>query len=321
MMPVERKILFIDTVHPYLEEQLTVHGFKCVDGSEWSRKEIMTIIGEYYGLVIRSRIKIDAELISSASSLKFIARAGAGMENIDTAAAEKRNIICLNAPEGNRNAVAEHALGMLLSLMNNIVKSDKEVRKGIWRREENRGIELDGKTVGIIGFGNTGSSFGSKLRGFNCNILVYDPYIRLDHKTDQNIRQVSLDVLQMEADVISLHVPLTEETKFMVNESFFNKTAKQPFLVNTSRGKVVETSALIQALESNKIKGAALDVLEFEALSFENIEKDKFPLSFQKLCESNQVILSPHIAGWSIESHFMISKVLSEKILAINQTS
>lgn len=316
-MGKEIKILFIDTVHGCLQEQLSLHGFLCADGSELTRTEILQKISEYHGVVIRSRIKIDEELLTAATSLKFIARAGAGMENIDVAAAEKRNIVCLNAPEGNRNAVAEHAMGMLLALMNNIVKADKEVRNGIWLREENRGIELAGKTVGIIGFGNTGRAFASRLKGFDCRILVNDPYLNIDTKQFSGLQQVSLDHLLLESDVISLHVPLTEETRFMVNRAFFNKVGKQPFLINTSRGKVVETAAVAEALENHKIRGAALDVLEFETLSFENIDRDKLPESFRKLCGSDQVVLSPHVAGWSYESHYLISKVLADKILSL----
>lgn len=315
------KILFIDTVHGYLQEQLSLRGFHCTDGSELTRTEILEKISEYNGVVIRSRIKIDEEFLTAASSLKFIARAGAGMENIDVAEAEKRNVVCLNAPEGNRNAVAEHALGMLLSLMNNIVKADKEVRNGIWLREENRGIELSGKTVGLIGFGNTGRAFASILRGFDCRILVNDPYIVIDKIMFPEVQQVSLDHLLLDSDVISLHVPLTEETRYMVNRAFFSQVGKQPFLINTSRGKVVDTSSVAEALANKKIRGAALDVLEFESLSFENIEKEKLPSSFLKLCESDQVVLSPHVAGWSYESHYMISKVLADKIIALEDLS
>jgi D-3-phosphoglycerate dehydrogenase len=312
-----KKILFVDTVHPYLQEQLTIHGFICEDGSRLSRAEILKTIGGYEGVVIRSRFKIDEEILNAAVSLKFIARAGAGMENIDLRAAEAKKVVCLNAPEGNRNAVAEHAMGMLLALMNNIVKSDKEVRKGVWLREANRGTELAGKTVGIIGFGNTGRSFAEKLTGFHCNILVNDPYITLDEKLFPGITQVSLDVLLRESDVISLHVPLTEETRFMVNQTFIDQLKKKPFLINTSRGKVVETAAVVFALETQKIRGIALDVLEFESLSFENIEKDQLPEAFLQLCKYDQVILSPHIAGWSYESHHLISEVLAKKILAL----
>lgn len=311
------KILFIDTVHSYLQEQLSAKGFLCVDGSELTRADILSQISEYRGVVIRSRIKIDAEFLAVATSLKFIARAGAGMENIDVNEAEKRNVICLNAPEGNRNAVAEHALGMLLSLMNNIVKADKEVRNGIWLREENRGTELSGKTVGIIGFGNTGSAFTSRLRGFDCSILAFDPYFIIDKSLFPGVQQVSLDELLFDSDVISMHVPLTEETRFMVNGSFFGKLGKRPYLINTSRGKVVDTSAVVEALENKKIRGAALDVLEFESLSFENIEKEQLPPSFRKLCDSDRVVLSPHVAGWSFESHYLISKVLADKILSL----
>lgn len=309
-----RKILFIDTVHPSLNGLLEKDGWNCVDGSSWSIDEIMNEIHAFAGIVIRSRIKIDRQVIDKASQLKFIARAGAGMENIDSEYAISKGIKCLNAPEGNRNAVAEHAMGMLLALLNRLVIADAEVRKGIWLREENRGVELEGKTVSIIGFGNTGSYFAKKLSSFNCRILAFDPFIKINTDEFPYVEQVEMNVIFKNSDVLSLHVPLNGLTHFLVNGQYINKFEKPFYLINTSRGKVVALTDLITALESKKVLGAALDVLEFESLSFENLSTAQMPESFSNLINFNNVILSPHIAGWTIESHKKISEVLYKKI-------
>ena len=312
------KVLFIDTVHPLLKHSLQAHKIKCSDGSQWDLNEINSKIHLYEGLVIRSRIKIDKVLIDKARKLKFIARAGAGMENIDSEYAKSKNIFCLNAPEGNRNAVAEHALGMLLASFNNLVKSNVQVKGGKWNREENRGLEVDGKTIGIIGFGNTGSSFANKLRGFECEIMVFDPYINPDKDLYPKINFTSIEELQAKCDIISLHVPLSEETNGMVNSEFINRFVKPVFLINTSRGKVVNTKDLIVAIKENKIFGAALDVLDFESLSFEHLSFKELPETFRELIKLDNVLLSPHIAGWTVESHHKISEVLTKKILDLN---
>lgn len=311
------KILFIDTVHPYLQEALEDHGFTCVDGYHLSKAEITTSWNGYIGLVIRSRFKIDREFLSFAYGLKFIARAGAGMENIDTEAATSMGVACLNAPEGNRNAVAEQAMAMLLALNNHLLRADREVREGVWLREENRGWELEGKTVGIIGFGNTGRSFANKLVGFDVTILVFDPYVQILAADYPHVRQSTLSELQEQCDVVSLHVPLTEETRYMVNDEFLNGFKKPIRLINTSRGKVVDTAALVRGMESGRIIGAALDVIEYESVSFETLDNKQLPEPMRYLINSDRTVLTPHIAGWTYESHFKISKVLFEKIIQL----
>ncbi len=288
-----------------------------MDGTSWSREKTIAEISGYNGIVIRSRFRLDQSILEKATILKFIARAGAGMENIDTLYAEQHGITCLNAPEGNRNAVAEHALGMLLALLNNLVKADREIRQGSWLREANRGNELDGKTIGVIGCGNTGSSFVKKLRGFDVRILVNDPYIRVPQDLYPDLLQVPLNDLFEHCDIISFHVPLNDETSYMVNEKFLNSFNEPVYLLNTSRGKILNTADLVTALENGKLKGAALDVLEYESLSFENLAGEQLPFPLRSLLKLENVILSPHIAGWSVESHRKISEVLASKILSL----
>jgi D-3-phosphoglycerate dehydrogenase / 2-oxoglutarate reductase len=309
------KCLLIDTIHPVFCETLKASGIVCVPGFELSKEEVLNCISEYTGIAIRSRFKIDSDFISRSGNLKFIARAGAGMENIDLDAADTANIACINAPEGNRDAVGEHAIGMLLSIMNNLQRADQEVRSGVWKREENRGYELQGKTIGIIGFGNMGSAFAKKLRGFEMNILTYDKYIKIDADKYPYVKQVEMAELFDKSDIISLHLPLTNETMFMADESFFNNLKKQVWFINTARGKVVKTEALVNALKKGKVIGAALDVLEYESISFENLDATKLPEPFQYLIQSDRVILSPHIAGWTHESNEKIAKILAEKII------
>lgn len=311
------KILFIDSTHPYLYEELTKLGHSCDLGFDWNKEKILQNIALYDGIVIRSKIKIDQSFINAATNLKFIARVGAGMENIDVTYAESKNIKCLHAPEGNRDAVAEHAIAMLLSLFNNLNKADKEVRNGKWKREENRGIELGGKTIGIIGIGNTGSSFGHKTVGFGVKSLGYDKYFQFNSRS---IISSSLEQIFEEADVISLHVPLTEETTYLVNDSFINNFKKNIYLINTSRGKVVNTDDLVKNIKSGKILGACLDVIEYEASSFENIDTEDLPEAFQYLIKSDKVILSPHIAGWTHESNLKMAKVLADKITLFSKS-
>ncbi len=310
-------VLFIDTVHPVLQFQLEQNGWSCVDGTNWKEERILAEIKNVSGIVIRSRFMLDAAFLKGAVQLKFIARAGAGMENIDVTVAESMGIICLNAPEGNRNAVGEHAVGMLLALLNNLVNADREVREGNWFREENRGVELEGKTIGIVGFGNTGTAFARKLSGFDVTMLAYDPYTKVDTKKFPDVKQAQMEELFLNCDILSLHVPLTTLTSYLVNDEYLSNFSKPVYLVNTSRGKVVNTKSVVKALEHGKIKGAALDVLEFESLSFENLSKEQQPDAFQKLRTLKNVILSPHIAGWTVESHRKISEVLAEKIIAL----
>lgn len=307
------KVVFLDTVHSILWDRLHDTGFTCVDATELKKEHCFEEIADAEGIVIRSRFKMDEELLKHAPNLKFIARSGAGMENIDIDYCQKRKIQLINAPEGNRNAVGEHALGMLLSLMNKLHTADQEVRKGIWDREGNRGVELDGKTVGIIGFGNNGSAFAKKLSGFDVKVIAYDKY-----KSDfgyEFVKEVQLQQIFNEADVVSFHIPQNEETIYFANDSFFNQFKKSLFLLNLSRGKIVETKALVTALKSGKVLGAGLDVLEYEKASFENFFEQELSADFHYLLNSNQVILSPHVGGWTNESYFKLSDVLADKIL------
>ena len=309
------KILFIDIVHPILQERLTNAGYECIDGTKLSREECETIITDISGVVVRSRLQMNASFLSHAKQLKFIARSGAGMENIDLAYCEKNNITLYNAPEGNRNAVGEHALGMLLSLFNRLHLADREVRIGKWDREGNRGIELDGKTVGIIGFGNNGAAFAKKLRGFEVEILAYDKY--KSGFGNEYIKEASLEELYQNCDVVSFHIPQNEETIYFANDEFFDSFRKKIYLINLSRGKVVKTSSLVYSLKNGKVLGACLDVLEYEKSSFESFfdGKEEIHPDFDYLLNSEKVMLSPHVGGWTVESYFKLSNVLADKIL------
>lgn len=312
------KILHIDSNHPLLWDQLEEAGFQNEADFESGRAEIEAKIHNYHGIVIRSRFKIDKEFIEKATNLKFIARVGAGLESIDCDYAASKNIHLIAAPEGNRNAVGEHALGMLLSLMNKLNRADKMVREGHWVREGNRGHELDGKTVGLIGYGNMGKSFAKKLRGFDIEVLCYDI---LPNVADGNAKQVSLADLQSEADVLSLHIPWTPDTDKMVNADFINAFAKPFWFINTSRGKNVVTDDLTVGLQSGKILGAGLDVLEYEKLSFENLFIDaEKPKAFDYLLQAENVLLTPHIAGWTFESHAKLAQVIADKIIKLYET-
>jgi len=307
-------ILHLDTNHPLLINQLNDLGFKNHEDYSSSKAEIEQKIKNYQGIVIRSRFKIDKSFLDAAVNLKFIARVGAGLESIDCDYAQKKGVHLISAPEGNRNAVSEHALGMLLSLMNRLQIADKEVRNGEWNREKNRGDELDGKTVGIIGYGNTGKALAKKLRGFEVEVIFHD--IK-DNLEDSNAKQVSLEVLKEKADVLSLHVPLTELTNKMVNKEFINSFKKSFYLLNTARGKCVVTKDLVEALHSGKIIAAGLDVLEYEQSSFENLFSDeKIPADFQELLKQKNVILTPHIAGWTHQSKEKLSQTIVDKIKA-----
>lgn len=306
------KILHIDSNHPLLWEQLQEAGFVNHEDFTSSKAEIEAKIQDYQGIVIRSRFKIDKEFLDKATHLQFIARVGAGLESIDCDYALSKNIQLIAAPEGNRNAVAEHSLGMILSLFNNLNQADKEIKSGQWNREKNRGHELDGKTVGIIGYGNMGKSFAKKLRGFEVEVLCYDI---LENVGDANAKQVSLKELQQKTDVLSLHIPWTPDTDKMVNADFINAFAKPIWIINTSRGKNIVTADLVKALESKKVLGAGLDVLEYEKLSFETLFQDKdTPDAFQYLLKAKNAILTPHIAGWTFESHERLAQVIVDKI-------
>jgi D-3-phosphoglycerate dehydrogenase / 2-oxoglutarate reductase len=306
------KVLFIDTAHPILNEELTRMGFECIHYNGLSRDEIIQQLHLYTGVIIRSKIKLDAEALDHATNLKFIGRVGAGMENIDQPYAESKGIVCLNAPEGNRDAVAEHAMGMLLAMLNHLIKVDAEVRQGIWIRDNNRGTEIKGKTVALIGFGNTGTEFARRLMSFGANVIVYDKY-----KTgfgNEWVKEVQMEEVFSEADILSLHIPLTEETFHLINKEYITRFTKPLYIINTSRGQCINTADLMDAIDSGKVLGAALDVLEIEKLSFENLDTSNIPDTFKRLFHSDKVILSPHIAGWTHESHYKLAKVILEKI-------
>ena len=313
------KILHIDSNHPILWGQLEEAGFENHADFKSSKDEIEAKIQDYNGIVIRSRFKIDKTFLDKATNLQFIARVGAGLESIDCEYAESKGVSLIAAPEGNRNAVAEHTLGVILSLFNNLNQADSEIKAGHWNRESNRGHELDLKTVGIIGYGNMGKAFAKKLRGFETKVLCYDI---LDHVGDENAQQVSLEELQKNADVLSLHLPWTPETDKMVNADFINAFSKPFWIINTSRGKNIVTADLVEAMKSKKILGAGLDVLEYEKLSFETLFQDKnAPEAFQYLLEAKNALLTPHIAGWTFESHERLAQVIVDKIKALYEVS
>ncbi|MCX6252185.1 MAG: NAD(P)-binding domain-containing protein [Bacteroidetes bacterium] len=306
------RILFIDDVHPLVTSELTAHGFQCDFFPGYTRQDYIRVIPEYYGVIIRSKIILDAEILLKAKNLKFIGRVGAGMESIDAEYAESHGIVCLNSPEGNRDAVGEHATGMLLSLMNHMNRADRQVREGKWIREANRGTEIEGKTVGIIGYGNMGSAFAKRLSGFGCEVISFDKY-KTSYSDGYTAECTFQDIFE-KADIVSLHVPLTEETRYMADEAFFRTFRKNIWLINTSRGMVVNTKDLVDSLKSGKVRGAALDVLEYEDSSFELLGSDTRE-ELQYLMRAENVLLTPHIAGWTEESRFKLAKVLVDKII------
>lgn len=302
-------VVFIDTVHEVLWENLSKNGYVCVDATQKTQDEIIQNHSQAEGFIIRSRIQMTRNFLSHFKNLKFIGRSGAGMENIDVAFCNSNNIQLFNAPEGNRTAVAEHAVGMLLTLFNKFPKADQEVKNGIWQREQNRGIEVSGKTVGIIGCGNNGEETARLFAAFGANVLAYDKYKkRYPFKS-------TLDEIYKKADILSLHIPQTEETRYWVNTAFFKQFKKPIYLINLSRGKIVVLKDLLAALKSKKVSGACLDVLEYESHSFEdNFLTLKNPV-LSELIQQPQVLLSPHVGGWTVESYYKLSKVLSDKIL------
>ena len=305
------KILLLDKNHPLITEQLSEKGFVLEEDFSSSYEQVLEKIHLYEGIIIRSRIPLDAHFLEKAKNLKFIARVGAGMENIDITKTQELGIKLINSPEGNKDAVAEHVIGTLLVLMNRLFISSNEVKKGIWLREENRGEEILGKTFGIIGYGNMGKAVAKRLSGFGCKTIFYDIQPNL---SDEFATQVSLQELQENADILSLHTPLTEDTLYMIDEEFISKMKKNFYFINTARGKNLKTSALVNALKSDKIKGACLDVLEYEKTSFENLETKNEDLEY--LLNSEKAIITPHIAGWTHESKIKLAQVIVDKILA-----
>ncbi|MFK7903565.1 MAG: NAD(P)-dependent oxidoreductase [Chitinophagales bacterium] len=308
----QKKVLFIDQMHPFLQEQLTKWGFQCDLKHTASKEEIAAILQEYEGIAVRSRLKITADLIDKATQLKFIARAGAGLESIDVDYARQKGIACLSSPEGNRDSVAEHALGMLLSMLNNLNRSNREVKQGLWRREANRGTELMGKTVGIVGYGYMGNAFAKRLQGFGVEVIAYDKF-----KTDygnEYAEAVTLEELQQRADVVSFHIYWTPENDKIVNDTYLSAFKKPIYLINTARGKILETADLVKHLKSGKVLGAALDVLEYEGHSFHEFNVATLPDAFQYLTQADNVILSPHIAGWTHESELKHVQTLAKRV-------
>ena len=302
------KVLHLDKNHEILENGLAKIGFKNFFDFKSNKKEIKKKIEKFHGLVIRSRIPIDEDLIDLAKNLKFIARVGSGTENIDIEYAKKRGITILSAGEGNANAVGEHTLSLILSLFNNIIKANNEINNNVWQREGNRGIELENKTVGIIGYGKTGKNFAKKLAGFNVKVLCNDI---IENIADDYAEQVSLDEIQSKCDIISLHTDLNKLSKHFVNTQFIDNCKKSFYLINTSRGQCVKTSDLILGIKSGKILGACLDVIENESNSFEDFNQNS-NLDFLK--KSEKVILTPHVAGWTFESKLKLSQIILKKI-------
>jgi len=303
------KILIVDDLHPAFKEQAVAQGYEVDDRPLITRAETMAVIANYVGIAVRTKFQVDQELMNAAPKLQFIARAGAGLDNIDEAFAKQRNIKLLNAPEGNMDAVGEHATGLLLGLMNNFRNADIEVRNGIWDREGNRGYELKGRTVGIIGYGFMGKSFARKLSGFEVNVIAYDKY-----KTgfsDAYAKEVSMEEMVKQCDVLSLHIPLTKETRQMVDDEYLLHFRKPIFFINTARGEIVNTKSVLSAIHHKKIIGAGLDVLEVE--KFPALEEQNW---FNDLKSSGKVILTPHVGGWTFESYRKISEVLAEKLKA-----
>lgn len=302
------KVLHLDENHEILENGLAKIGFKNVFDFKSNKKEIAKKIEKFHGLIIRSRIQIDEDLIDHAKNLKFIARVGSGTENIDIEYAKKRGITILSAGEGNANAVGEHTLSLILSLFNNIIKANNEINNNVWQREENRGIELENKTVGIIGYGKTGKNFAKKLAGFNVKVLCNDI---IENIGDDYAEQVSIDEIQSKCDIISLHTDLNKLSKHLVNTQFIDNCKKPFYVINTSRGQCIKTSDLILGIKTGKILGVGLDVIENESSSFENFKQDSY-LDFLK--KSEKVILTPHVAGWTFESKSKLSQIILKKI-------
>ncbi|OFX50259.1 MAG: hypothetical protein A2046_12115 [Bacteroidetes bacterium GWA2_30_7] len=310
-------ILIIDHIHNDLITKLQELGFLVDYKPVIKKTEIEEIISNYNGIILRSKIRIDNILIDKASKLEFIGRAGSGLENIDTVYAEKKGITCFNSPEGNRDSVGEHTLGLLLNLLNKISKAGNEIKKGIWNRNDNWGIELKGKTVGIIGYGNMGGSFAKKLSGFEVNVIAYDKFKK--DFSDSFVQEVDLETIFNRADILSLHIPLTNETQYLISSEFLNRFKKNIFLLNTSRGQIVNTKELVDCINSGKVLGAGLDVIEYENHNFENLGCKNLSEDFDYLLNSDKVIITPHVAGWSNESFYKVSMVLAEKILKFYQ--
>ncbi|MEM6844842.1 MAG: NAD(P)-dependent oxidoreductase [Bacteroidota bacterium] len=304
-----KKCLIVDKMHESIVPLLKDIGYEADYHPQIKREEVLEIIGQYNGIIVRSKLKIDQYFINHADKLQFVGRAGAGLDQLDEKALKANDIHILNAPEGNRDAVGEHAVGMILNLFNHINQADREIRKGVWDREGNRGVELMGKTVGIIGYGNMGQAFARRLVGFGVTILAYDKYRQ--NYGDAFAQQATMEELFRHVDILSLHVPLTEETHFLVNEAYLNQFYKNIFIVNTARGKVIKLASVVTTLASGKVQGAALDVLENEKLGQLSAAEQA---DFDQLRQFERVLFTPHVAGWTFESYEKINQTLVRKI-------
>lgn len=309
---INYKCLIADKMHPSIIPSLENIGFEVSYSPEITREELINRIFEFTGLVIRSKTAVDAELLQNAANLKFVARAGAGIDQLDVQTLNQKNIEILNAPEGNRDALGEHAIGMLLCLFNKIHLADAQVKQGVWDREGNRGVELKGKTIGLIGFGNMGQAFAKRLSSFGCKVLAYDKYH--PNFTSDFASSVSLEEIFESVNILSIHTPLTSETLGMVSDAFINKFKNPIYLINTARGEIIFFSTLVKGIQNGKILGAALDVLECEKLKNLREEQSR---SFNYLAASNKVLFTPHVAGWTFESYEKINEVLVDKIRAL----
>lgn len=312
MTIIMNKVLFIDKAHPILEKGLQGMGYRCEDISHLDRESTKRLLADAFGLVIRSRLKMDEDLLQHASSLKFIARTGIGLEHVDLDYTDERGIKVFNSPEGSRVTVGEHAVGLLLSLMNHLAWADHEVRSGKWIREANRGTEIKGKTIGVIGYGNTGQAFAKRMSGFEARVLAYDKF--KENYGDEYAKAVSLEEIQEEADIVSFHIPYSSENHYLVGKTYLEAFQKPIFLVNTSRGLILNTADLVEQMEKGKVRGAALDVLEYEEMSFAHLALENLPTPFQYLRKAKNAVLNPHIAGWSHEAKKAHAEVLLQKI-------
>ncbi len=312
---VSKKILLIDQPHHALEQQLLEWGFEPIAGYAFSLPQVLEMLPDCIGVVMRSRFQVDRAFIDQGERLRFIAREGVGVEHIDVEYAAAKDIAVLTSPEGSRDTVAEHAMGLLLALMNNLARADRQIRQGQWTREGNRAVEIKGKTVGIIGYGNMGSAFARRLRGFEARVIAYDKF--KSGYADGYAEEVDLETIFAESDIVSLHIPYSPENHYFVNDVFLSRFQKDIFLVNTARGLVLNTANLVEHLQTGKVRGAALDVLEYEETSFNFLAFATAPPPFQYLLQADNVVLSPHIAGWSFESKRKHAEVLAKKIKGI----
>ena len=312
MMESRKKILMVDEPHPYFLEAMQALGWVCLAHYQTSRAEVLELLPDCDGLLVRSRLQVNRELLDAGKNLQFVARYGVGTEHIDLDYAKQIKLPVFTSPEGSMDTVAEHAMGMLLMLMNHLGRADREVRQDQWHRAPNRGVEIKGKTVGIRGYGNMGSAFAKRLQGFDAEIISYDRF--KTNYADANTKEVSLEELQAKAHIISIHIPYTPENRHFINQDFLDACQQKPYIVNTARGTVLNTADLVESLKTGQVSGAALDVLEYEEMSFSKLQLDQLPAPFQYLKQADNVVLSPHIAGWSFESKLGHARVLAGKI-------